>query len=58
MYVGKGKRACPFELRVLPDPDSPSGYVVNFVLRDKRTGLAIVNRTDPLDAGSTVYFKP
>jgi hypothetical protein len=58
IYPGKGKKLCPFELYVFSDHNSPSGYVIRFIMMDSRSGAVVLSRLDMLDTGGTFLFNP
>jgi len=53
-----GKKTVSFQYYVFADAAAPAGFDVRFVAKDKRTGSVLVDRTDKLDVGATVWLTP
>lgn len=56
LYIGKKLYA--FQCTVLACAESACGWEVHLVVKDRRTGAVIVDRTDLLDASDTVVCCP
>ena len=56
LYIGK--KLYNFQCTVTACAESPCGWEIHLIVKDRRTGAVIVDRTDLIDAGATVVCCP